>query len=224
MGRSDSTACRSRSPGRVRRADVHHQERRQRPEQPGAFGVVVDGRLGRGGLGLADVDADRHVGGAAAPAGRASSPAPWLLNPIRLSSARSSGSRNIRGCGLPGCACAVTVPTSAYPKPSAPHVRSPRPSLSKPAARPSGPAKRTPKTVLARTGSRGASHRASGRRVTAARGDGPQQCENPGVDAFGRNQEQRPPQRAVHHGSQCGLLRDARLAERGLLAAQQHPP
>ena len=48
---------------RVRRADVDHHERRQRAEQPGAFGVVVDRRLGRGGLGLADVDADRHVGG-----------------------------------------------------------------------------------------------------------------------------------------------------------------
>ena len=30
---------------------------------------------------------------------------PWLLNPIRLSSARSAGSRNSRGTGLPGCGC-----------------------------------------------------------------------------------------------------------------------
>ena len=48
---------------RVRRADVDHQERGQRADQACALGVVGDGVLGRGHLGLADVHPDRHVGG-----------------------------------------------------------------------------------------------------------------------------------------------------------------
>src|SRR5947209_4055330 len=98
----------------------------------------------------------------------ASAPAPLLLNPIRFSRARSAGSRNRRGSGLPGWGPAVTVPTSAYPKPSAPQTSSPTPSLSKPAANPSGPGKRTPNTVLANRGSAGPSSRRSNRRTTAA--------------------------------------------------------
>src|SRR6478736_4989118 len=115
----------------------------------------------------------------------ANSPAPWLLNPIRLSSARSSGSRNIRGGALPGCACAVTVPTSAYPKPSAPHVLSPLPSR-----------KHTAK-------------RKNRRHAT-------QEGKNPGVNAFGGDEKQRPPQRAVH---QYRLFIDCSSPKR-LIAAQ----
>ncbi len=40
---------------------------------------------------------------------------PWLLKPIRLISALSSGNRNRRGRGLPGCAFGVTVPISVNP-------------------------------------------------------------------------------------------------------------
>ena len=46
-------------------------------------------------------------------------PAPWLLKPIRLMSARSGMRRNSRGRGLPSCARAVTVPTSTCPNPRA---------------------------------------------------------------------------------------------------------
>ncbi len=50
---------------------------------------------------------------------RATTSAPSLLKPIRLTTARSAGSRNSRGCGLPGCGSPVTVPISTWPKPSA---------------------------------------------------------------------------------------------------------
>ena len=48
-------------------------------------------------------------------------PAAWpsLLKPSRLITASSSGSRNMRGFGLPACGSGVTVPTSTKPKPSA---------------------------------------------------------------------------------------------------------
>ncbi len=57
-----------------------------------------------------------------------------------------SRSRNSRGLSLPGCARAVTVPTSTNPKPSAGHARSATPFLSIPAARPTALGKRTPNT------------------------------------------------------------------------------
>ena len=41
------------------------------------------------------------------------------MKPKRFTSAPSSGTRNTRACGLPGCACAVTVPTSTKPNPNA---------------------------------------------------------------------------------------------------------
>ena len=55
--------------------------------------------------------------------------------------------RKSRGRGLPGCACAVSVPASIKPNPSASHAASATPSLSNPAASPIGLGKRTPKTV-----------------------------------------------------------------------------
>jgi hypothetical protein len=76
-----------------------------------------------------------------------------LLNPIRLTIAPVTGSRNNRGRGFPGWACSVTVPTSTNPKPSAGHARSATPFLSMPAASPTGFGKSTPNTV---TGARGA--------------------------------------------------------------------
>ena len=87
--------------------------------------------------------------------------APALLNPIRLTSARSALSRNIRGGGFPGWACAVTVPTSTNPNPSAPSPRVARASLSNPAASPSGPGNSSPSARTRSTGSRGPSHRPS---------------------------------------------------------------
>ncbi len=86
---------------------------------------------------------------------KASAAAPWLLNPIRLTSARSSGNRNIRGFGLPGCGRAVTVPTSTKPNPSAASPMTPAPSLSNPAASPSGPGKSSPNARTRSEGSRG---------------------------------------------------------------------
>ena len=52
--------------------------------------------------------------------------------------ARFSGSRNIRGFGLPACGFGVTVPTSTKPKPSANSASICAPFLSSPAARPTG--------------------------------------------------------------------------------------
>ena len=43
---------------------------------------------------------------------------------------------NIRGLGLPGCACPVTVPNSAWPKPNRAQAAAATPSLSSPAATP----------------------------------------------------------------------------------------
>ena len=91
----------------------------------------------------------------------AAAAAPALLKPIRFTTARSAGSRNIRGRGLPGCARAVTVPTSTNAKPSAPSASAPRASLSNPAASPSGPGRSRPSARTRRTGSRGASQRRS---------------------------------------------------------------
>ncbi len=73
--------------------------------------------------------------------------APALLKPIRLMMDSDSVSRNNRGRGLPCWACAVTVPTSTKPKPSAAHAFSATPSLSIPAARPTAEGKSTPNTV-----------------------------------------------------------------------------
>ena len=83
--------------------------------------------------------------------------APWLLKPIRLTSARSTGSRISRGFGLPGCGSAVNVPTSTNANPRAPRARTPTASLSKPAAKPSGPDSSRPNAWTRSTGSRGAS-------------------------------------------------------------------
>ena len=60
----------------------------------------------------------------------ATTSAPALLKPIRLTSARSAGSRNSRGRGFPGCGRAVTVPTSTAPNPSRASPRTPSASLS----------------------------------------------------------------------------------------------
>jgi hypothetical protein len=73
------------------------------PGEPLGAGDVVGDGLGLGDdLGLADVDASRA----------ATAAEPSLLKPIRLTSARSSISRNSRGAGLPGWGSAVTVPIS----------------------------------------------------------------------------------------------------------------
>src|SRR5512139_587177 len=74
----------------------------------------------------------------------ATASAPSLLKPIRLTTARSSGRRNSRGRGLPGCASPVTVPTSTNEKPSAARASIPSAFLSKPAASPRGPGKVSP--------------------------------------------------------------------------------
>ena len=75
---------------------------------------------------------------------RATASAPSLLKPIRLTTARSAGSRNSRGRGLPGCGSPVTVPTSTKPNPSAASASIPSAFLSNPAARPSAPGKVSP--------------------------------------------------------------------------------
>jgi His/Glu/Gln/Arg/opine family amino acid ABC transporter permease subunit len=84
-----------------------------------------------------------------------------LLNPMRLISAPASGKRKMRGRGLPGCARGVTVPTSMKPKPSAASPSMQAPSLSSPAARPTGLRKAMPITVRGKSGTCGASKRAS---------------------------------------------------------------
>ena len=78
------------------------------------------------------------------PSRAAAAAAPALLNPIRLTSARSAVSRNIRGGGFPGWARAVTVPTSTNPNPNAASPRVPRASLSKPGRQPERPGKLQP--------------------------------------------------------------------------------
>src|SRR3569833_1435423 len=94
------------------------------------------------------------------PASRsAAARAPWLMNPIRMLSARSLGRRNSRGRGLPGCARAVTVPISTKPKPNAPSASYASASLSNPAARPSGLGRSSPSARTRRAGSRGPSTR-----------------------------------------------------------------
>src|SRR3954452_18559358 len=70
--------------------------------------------------------------------------APRLWTPIRLRTARSSGNRNNRGGSLPGWARAVTVPSSAKPKPRAPQGLTPIPFLSSPAPPPPPPGDRGP--------------------------------------------------------------------------------
>ena len=93
----------------------------------------------------------------------AAAAAPSLLNPIRFTSARSAGSRNIRGRGLPGCGRAVTVPTSTNPNPSAPSPATARASLSNPAASPTGPGNSRPSARTRSAGSDGPSHHRSSR-------------------------------------------------------------
>ena len=109
---SRSTACRSAQARGVGRADVDHEVVGVRREQPGRLLVVGERRglvvLGHH-LGLADVHAraprpadrrDAGPVGARQPAAATAS-APSLLKPIRLTTARSSGSRNSRGAGCP---------------------------------------------------------------------------------------------------------------------------
>ena len=78
---------------------------------------------------------------------------PVVVEPIRLTMARSNGSRNSRGVGLPGCGCPVTVPISTDPNPNAARASIPWAFLSNPAASPSGLATRRPNTSNARLGS-----------------------------------------------------------------------
>ena len=66
---------------------------------------------------------------------------------MRLISACDFFSRNTRGRALPGCAWAVTVPSSAKPKPIDCQASAARPSLSRPAATPTRPGNRMPATV-----------------------------------------------------------------------------
>ena len=86
---------------------------------------------------------------------RATTSAPSLLKPIRFTTARSAGSRNSRGRGLPGCGSPVTVPTSTNAKPSAASASMPSAFLSKPAASPSGPGKSSPITCSGADAARG---------------------------------------------------------------------
>ena len=109
----------------------------------------------------------------ARPSRAAAAAAPALLKPILLTSARSAVSRNIRGLGFPGCARAVTVPTSTNPNPSAASPRVPRASLSNPAARPSGPGNSSPSARTRSTGSRGPSHRPSSHAAPGTRATRP---------------------------------------------------
>src|SRR5437868_11875778 len=78
--------------------------------------------------------------------------APSLLNPSRLINADCSGSRKMRGLGLPDCGLAVTVPISMKPKPRAAQAGRATPFLSKPAASPIGFEKLMPKTLFGRAG------------------------------------------------------------------------
>src|SRR5688572_24194103 len=80
---------------------------------------------------------------------RTSASTPSLLKPRRLMTASCSGSRNMRGFGLPGCGRGVVVPTSRKPKPSAPSASTYAPFLSSPAARPTGFANCSPNASTA---------------------------------------------------------------------------
>ena len=78
----------------------------------------------------------------------ATAAAPSLLNPMRLTIARSSTSRNSRGRGFPGCRRAVTVPTSTNENPSAANASMPTAFLSNPAASPTGPGNVSPNASI----------------------------------------------------------------------------
>jgi len=73
--------------------------------------------------------------------------APSLLKPSRLISAPCSGSRKMRGRGLPGCGWSVTVPTSRKPNPSAARNGIISAFLSNPAAIPIGESKSRSQTA-----------------------------------------------------------------------------
>jgi hypothetical protein len=126
-------------PGGVGRGDVDGDVVRDRVDLAQAVQVVVDGILVRGVAVLADVDAQQ-----AGPLRRArstlatSASTPSLLKPSRLITAWCSGSRNMRGLGLPSCGRGVTVPISTKPKPSANRASMWSPFLSMPAASPTG--------------------------------------------------------------------------------------
>src|SRR4051812_24555019 len=142
---------------------------------------------------------------------RAAAAAPALLKPIRLISARSRGSRNSRGRGLPGWASAVTVPTSTNPKPSASSASMPAASLSNPAASPSGPGSSRPSAWTPSSGRPGPRRGARGRgggggggaphhpRAAGRRDGGGEQRERYAVRGLGRRAAQHEPvEQAVH--------------------------
>ena len=130
----------------------------------------------------------------------AAAAAPWLLKPIRLISARSRGRRNIRGFGLPGCGCAVTVPTSTNANPSMPSASGPRASLSNPAARPSGPGRSRPNAWTRSTGSAGVSQRRSSHEHAGHRRGPADKPEPQAVRGLGgQAREHCGKQQLVHH-------------------------
>ena len=143
--------------GGVGRGDVDDEVVGVGGEQPGRLLVVADRVLLGHDLGLADVDAEAPrieppLRRASAASRRATTSAPSLLNPIRLTIARSALSRKSRGCGLPGWASPVTVPISTWPKPRAASPSMPTAFLSKPAARPSGCGKVSPRAWIGADG------------------------------------------------------------------------
>ena len=73
---------------------------------------------------------------------------PSLLKPMRLITAKCSGTRNRRGFGLPLCGRGVTVPISIKPKPKAAKPSIYSPFLSKPAAKPTGLGRCSPISVV----------------------------------------------------------------------------
>lgn len=150
----------------------------------------------RGDLGLADVDPDRDVGPLPRQPDRQRARAEVVEpHPVQQSPVR--GQPEQAGPGLPGCGCAVTVPTSAYPKPSAPTPTRPcRPCRTRRRARAApGIERRTPCWPA-----RDRSGPATGATL-AAPGEGcdpAQQREDQPVHAFGRQGEQEASQQAVH--------------------------
>ena len=121
--------------------------------------------------------------------------APWLLNPIRLITARSGMRRNSLGLSFPGWAIAVTVPISTCEKPKAPRPRMPRPSLSNPAATPNGPVNSNPSALV--------------RNRPAGRANAVAACRNSGSPSILMTTKARP---CARSGSRC--LRTRRKSAR----------
>ena len=136
---------------------------------------------------------------------RATASAPELLNPMRFSSARSLGRRKSRGCGLPACGSAVTVPTSTKPKPSAPSALNRRASLSKPAASPTGFRKRIPQRRTSSAGSRTSNAARRAARCAGSAAAAPERGGAKVVRGFRRDAKQQRAQQAVRrHETGCG--------------------